>query len=92
MEIKFLEDTKYRVVFELKGTDHTFVNALKEELWNDADIKIAAYNIEHPLIGIPKIIVETGNSKKDAKKAIMNACDRIKKENTQFLTKFKKAK
>jgi DNA-directed RNA polymerase subunit L len=92
MEIEFLEDTKYRVVFNLKGADHTFTNALKAELWNDTDIKISAYNIEHPLVGIPKVVVETFSGKKDVKKAIIAACDRLKKRNTALATKAKSLK
>jgi len=90
MEIEFIEDTKYRAVFDLKGATHTFANALKNELWSDKDIKISAYNVEHPLIGIPRVIVETKSG--NAKKAIVKAVDRLKKQNTSFKTAFKKLK
>ena len=58
MEINILEDKKKRLVFELKGEKHTICNALREELWNDKSVTISAYNISHPLIGIPKFIIE----------------------------------
>ncbi|MBU0471577.1 MAG: DNA-directed RNA polymerase subunit L [Nanoarchaeota archaeon] len=92
MELNFLEDTKYKVIFDVKGADHSFANALKQELWNDKDVRISAYNVEHPLIGIPRIIVETHSGKKDAKNSILDAVTRLKKQNTQFLTKFKSIK
>ena len=39
MELNILEHTKKRLVFELKGADHTFCNLLKNELWQDKDVK-----------------------------------------------------
>ena len=92
MELDFKENTKHKVIVDIKGSSHTFANSLKKELWNDKDIKIAAYNVEHPLIGIPRLIVETSAGKKDAKKAVLDAVERLKKENKAFLTKFNKLK
>ncbi|MBD3204680.1 DNA-directed RNA polymerase subunit L, partial [Candidatus Woesearchaeota archaeon] len=71
--------------------DHTFCNILREELWNDSAVEVAAYSISHPLTGIPKFIVET-NSKKTAKKALKNAVTRLKRKNTSLAKKIKKIK
>ena len=57
MDVNIIEDKKRRIVFELKSEDHTFCNILREELWNDKSVKVAVYNISHPLIGIPKFIL-----------------------------------
>jgi len=89
MELNILEDKKNRMVFELKGETHTFCNILRKELWNDKHIKAAAYNIEHPLVGIPKIIVET-DGKESPKKALKEAVKRMKKINNSFQKQFKK--
>jgi DNA-directed RNA polymerase subunit L len=78
MEIKVLEDKKNKLIIELIGETHAFCNALKKELWNDKGIKVAGYNIEHPLVGNPKIIVET-DGKKAPKKALIDAAERLKK-------------
>ncbi|HHE36648.1 MAG TPA: hypothetical protein ENL16_02430 [Candidatus Woesearchaeota archaeon] len=91
MELKVYEHTKKRMVFELVGADHTFCNALKKELWKDGAVRAAAYRIEHPLIGIPKFIIET-NGQKDAKTVLRAAASRLKKHNKDFLSLFKKAK
>ncbi|MAG38664.1 hypothetical protein CMO90_01105 [Candidatus Woesearchaeota archaeon] len=91
MELKYIENTKYKIVVDIKGANHTLANSLKDELWNDKDIKISAYNVEHPLINVPRLIVETSAGKKDAKKAILTAIERIKKRNSALITKFKKA-
>lgn len=91
MELKVHENTKKRMVFELVGADHTFCNALKKELWKDSTVRAAAYKVEHPLIGIPKFIVET-NGQKDARVVLKTAANKLKKQNKEFLTLFKKAK
>ncbi|MBU1199504.1 MAG: DNA-directed RNA polymerase subunit L [Nanoarchaeota archaeon] len=91
MELKVIENTKKRMIFELKGADHSFCNALKKELWADSTIRAAAYKIAHPLIGVPKFIVET-NGQKDAQSVLKAAAARLKKTNKEFLTLFNKAK
>jgi DNA-directed RNA polymerase subunit L len=90
MEFNVLEDKKKRLVFELKNTDHTLCNALREELWNDKSVTVSAYNISHPLIGIPKLIVET-NGDKEPKKALKDAITRLKKKNDDLREQVKKA-
>jgi len=86
MEINVLENKKNRLVFELPGTDHTLCNSLKEELHNVKDVEVATYAIKHPLVGVPKFIVEA----KDPKKALLEAAKALKKRNKAFLTAFKK--
>lgn len=88
MELKVVEKSKKKLVFDLVGADHTFSNALKKELWNDKSIKVSAYNVEHPLIGIPRFIVETDD--KDPEKALLDAVKRLQKKNEQFLEGAKK--
>jgi len=88
MELKVVENNKKRLVFDLVGADHTFSGALKKELWNDKAIKVSAYNVEHPLIGIPRFIVETED--KDPKKALLDAIKRLEKKNESFLEDAKK--
>ncbi len=91
MEIHVLEKSSKKMVFTIKGADHTLCNPLKKELYNDEEVKNASYTIEHPLIRIPKFIVET-KGKKDPVKALIDAAKRLQKTNTQFLEAFKKLK
>ncbi|MBN2142683.1 DNA-directed RNA polymerase subunit L [Candidatus Woesearchaeota archaeon] len=91
MEIKVIDHTKKKIVFELIGTDHTFSNGLKEELNKDDNVKNATYTIEHPLIRVPKFIVET-KGEKDAASALKAAAKKLGKTNEEFLASFKKAK
>ena len=90
MEIKVIENNKKRLVFDIIGADHTFCGALKKELWNDKSIKVSAYNIEHPLLGVPRFIVETDD--KEPQKTLLDAIKRIQKKNEQFAEAFKKVK
>ena len=88
MEIIILENKAQKLVFELKGADHTFCNALKKELTETDGVEVATYAIEHPQIGIPKMLIET--KKGTPKKALETALKAIKALNKDFVTKFTK--
>ena len=83
MEVKILEEKKQRIVVELHGADHGLCNAIKKELWNDETVTVASYSIDHPLVGIPKVTVET-NKDGEAKKALLDGIKRLKKHATDF--------
>ncbi len=85
MELNVIEKKKGRLVFELPGTDHTFCNALKAELWNDKDVTAATYAVKHPLLPVPKFIIET---KGDAVKALQGAVSRLQKKYKGFAAAF----
>jgi DNA-directed RNA polymerase subunit L len=90
MKVKVVEDNKKnKLVLEIKGEGHAFCNALKKELWNDKHVKIAAYKIEHPLVGIPTMVVET-DGKETPKKALTEAAKRLGKLTDNFKTAFLK--
>lgn len=76
MELKVIEDKKNRVVFELKSATHGFCNILKDQLWKDSHVKVAAYKVEHPLVGIPTFIVET-DGKISPKNALIGAVKKL---------------
>ena len=89
MELKFLEDTKEKVKVEIKGEGHTLCNPLVKELWNDSNVEVAGYNIDHSLVSNPILIVE---SKTNAKTALKKAIESLSKKIKQLDDKFKKAK
>jgi len=89
MEIKVVEDKKNRIVFEVEGEDHTFCNMIKKELWNDNHVKISTYNIDHPMIGKPKMIVETDGDE-EPRKALTEAAKRVGKDLEKFRSEFSK--
>ena len=90
MEIKILEQTKTRAVFQIPGADHTLCNALKKELVDVKGVTVATYAIEHPQVGIPKMLIET-TDKLTPKQAIKEGIKLLQSKNKEFLKKFKAA-
>lgn len=82
MELKILEETKTKIVFELKGETHTFCNALKDELLQVKGVSLATYRIDHPLVGVPTFQIETKGI--EPKKAIKEALSNLKKKVKDF--------
>jgi len=76
MEIKTIQDDKNTFVFEIKGASHGFCNMLKEKLLEDDHVKTATYRVEHPLVNIPKFLVETDGA--DPKKCVADAVKKLK--------------
>lgn len=89
MNIEILEESKNKITFKVEGEDHTILNLLKEELWKDDNVKLAAYKVEHPLIGVPDMTVEVkaGN---DVKKVIEDAVKRLVKKLDEAKKQFEK--
>ena len=83
MKLKVLEDKKNRLVFEVDGMGHTYLNVLKNELLNDDHTRVATYAIKHPLISKPKFILETDGDR-SPKAALSGAVGRLKKLSEKF--------
>ncbi len=90
MELNILEEKKNKLVFEVKGAGHTLSNAIRKELWNDEHVKVAAYTIEHPLIGVPRFVLETDGA--DTKKTLVSAAKRLQKQVDKIKTEAKNIK
>jgi DNA-directed RNA polymerase subunit L len=91
MELTVLEQDKNRIKFSLQGAGHTFCNNLKKELYGNKAVEVSSYKLDHPLIGNPTFIVEkTGTA--GFKQLLTETTERIKKQNKEFLTAFKKLK
>lgn len=88
MEINILEETKNRLVVEIKGESHSLCNALREKLWSDKKVKSSGYTVAHPLINIPKITIETESG--NPKEVLADAAKAIKKDAETFLKAFTK--
>ena len=90
MELNVLEDSPKRFVAEVKGASHTLCNVVKAELWKNKHVKIATYSVSHPLVGIPKFIVETDSEK--PKKAMADAAGKVADNVSKLKKEFKKIK
>ena len=89
VELQVIEDIKNRLEVSVEGLDHTILNLLVKQLQQDKDVTVAAYNIEHPLVSTPKLIIETKSA--SPKNALTKAITSLKKENTEFGKAFAKA-
>ena len=86
MKIKVLEENKSRIRFEIQGEDHTLCNSLRKELWNIKGVEVSGYNIEHPLVAEPVMVLET-DGKVSPRDALKKAIDNLKKFNKELLAK-----
>ena len=87
MEFNVLEESKSKLVFQLKGETHTFCNALKKELLDVKNVTVATYKIDHPLVGVPEFIIETKSG--DPRKALKEALAALKKKAHEFIKEVK---
>ncbi len=91
MEIDILEESKTRLKFKIKGEGHTLCNILREKLWEDEHVKIAAYRIEHQLVSDPTFLIET-DGKETPEKALQKAVDSLKKDIKEMSSLISKVK
>jgi len=55
MEIEILQEDSRGFEMKILGEDHTFLNLLNSFLSKNKKVEHAAYKIEHPLVGVPKL-------------------------------------
>jgi len=79
--MKVIKDTKKELEIEITGESHSLCNTLRKTLMEDEDVEAAAYVIEHPIIGEPKLYIKAKNPKKSLKTAaetVKSRCDELK--------------
>ncbi|MGC9517141.1 MAG: DNA-directed RNA polymerase subunit L [Methanomicrobiales archaeon] len=79
--MKIIKDTKKELEIEVDGESHTLCNALRKILMEDKDVLSAAYVIEHPIVGEPKLYINAKNPRKSLKKAsetLKSRCNEFK--------------
>ena len=82
MKLVMMESSKEKMVLEVRGENHTFLNLLRENAW-DAGSKQASYMIEHPYLSEPKLIIRADNPKKvldNSAQAILDSAKEFEKE------------
>ena len=88
MEFNVIEESKTKLIFELKGETHSFCNVLKKELQGTKGVEVATYRIDHPLVGIPRFHLETKGV--EPRKALKSALASLKKKAKEFESEVKK--
>ena len=89
MKLNVVRKDENSLEVEIVGETVGFVNALREELWNDKNVEEAAYIKEHPYLAEPKIWVKV--KKGDPKKALIDAAKRLKEKIKDFKENFERA-
>lgn len=84
MKITKITEEKNRLTLKIEGESHTFCNLLKDKLSTQKGVVSASYYVEHPLIGVPQMTVETDGSV-TPKKALEDAAKHIKKDSTDAI-------
>lgn len=87
MKINILEEKKDALVVEIEGERHTIPNLIRESLWEDNSVVLAAYEKKHPMLGSPKVIINA----KDPRKALISAIKRSEAQTKEFIDEFEKA-
>lgn len=78
MQLNVLESEAKRAVVELTGTDHTVLLLVRDQLEQDPDVKLVTFAVDHPLVGTPKLIVET--TRKKPQTAILDAIAALREQ------------
>lgn len=67
--MKIIKDEKKELEIEITGESHSLCNALRTVLMEDKNVESAAYVIDHPIIGQPKLYIKAKNPRQSLKKA-----------------------
>jgi len=78
--MKVIKETKKEFEVEITGESHSLCNTLRKTLMEDDDVEAAAYVIEHPIIGQPKLYVKG----KHPKKSLQTAAETVKSRSEEF--------
>ncbi len=89
VSVELKEDNYLEVI--MVGEDHSLPNMLRDALMEDGDVEFAAYYINHPQLGSPKLQIRT-NGKKKPQKALAEAVKKIRKRITEFQSALEKVK
>jgi len=87
MPIKVVRNEKDTLIIEVIEESETFLNLLREELWNIDGVKEAAFFREHPELDNPKLFIkmEKGSPKKALEKAISNLMKKLEELKKVYL-------
>jgi DNA-directed RNA polymerase subunit L len=83
MKLVLLESSEKKMVLELRGETHTFLNLLRDGAWESGS-KQASYMIEHPYLSEPKLIIRADNPKKVLDNAAQLIIDQAKEFEKEF--------
>ncbi len=80
--MKIIKNEKKELEIEITGESHSLCNALRTVLMEDKNVESAAYVIDHPIIGQPRLYIKAKNPRQSLKKAaktLQKRCGEFKK-------------
>ncbi|MBU4534819.1 MAG: DNA-directed RNA polymerase subunit L [Euryarchaeota archaeon] len=78
--MEIITSKRYELEILVEGETHTLCNALRKILMEDETVKSAAYAIEHPIVGEPKLYIKS----KSPKKSLKIAAETLKERCEEF--------
>lgn len=87
MKVNFLVSEKDKLEVELDNL--TVAELLRDMLWKDESVTLAAWKREHPSKN-PILVLHTKG--KDAKKVLLSTIEKIQELNSEIISQIKKAK
>ncbi len=78
--MKIITEESDKLILEVTGETDTICNILRKRLMQQDDVKSAAYDITHPLIGQPELEVNSPNPRQ----SIVDALETVKEETSEF--------
>lgn len=86
MEAKIISEEKNAIEIEIGQADQSLAQLLAEKLNSSKDVEFAAFKVDHPTLGRPRIILRM--KKGDPKKLLLEKLEEMRKEVTDFKAKF----
>ncbi|MCS7120703.1 MAG: DNA-directed RNA polymerase subunit L [Nitrososphaerota archaeon] len=90
MQLKILKRTQNELKIEIEGEGHTLCNLLESVLLEDDYVEFAGYDIPHPLVSNPVMLIKTRNGKSPTD-AVKEAVDKILERGRMLNENFLKA-
>ncbi len=85
MKIEVVERGEKSIRVRIIGEDHTFCNILRKMMYEDDNVEMAPYTIEHPMLGHPEFYVKVRRGKPEdamlkAAKRLMERCEELREK------------
>ena len=90
MKVTILTKTSDELRLEIEGEGHTFCNLLQNALLEERGVKMAGYDMPHPLT-LRSVVYLKVKKDADPSKVLERALKKITERSTEFLTKFRQA-
>jgi DNA-directed RNA polymerase subunit L len=90
LELTVLEEKGNMLKIEIRREGHTLGGLLQHELLNDEYVEYAGYDVPHPLVDSMILYIRTVG-RKNPRRALKEALQRLKSKLTQFAETFEKA-